>query len=111
MDSLIGLKGKDFVIIATDTFNAYSVLKMKVNIVAINLRPMTIKFGILMDKNYSPSEANILMFSSSETIFKKILHFFSTKMASDYPLMTRPIISDINLPRPSGKVPTALTVS
>ncbi len=30
MDSLIGIKGKDFVIIAADTFNAYSVLKMKV---------------------------------------------------------------------------------
>lgn len=30
MDSLIGIKGKDFIIIAADTFNAYSVLKMKV---------------------------------------------------------------------------------
>ena len=30
MDSLIAIKGKDFVIIAADTFNAYSVLKMKV---------------------------------------------------------------------------------
>lgn len=30
MDSLIGVKGKDFVILAADTFNAYSVLKMKV---------------------------------------------------------------------------------
>ena len=30
MDSLIGIKGKDFVILAADTFNAYSVLKMKV---------------------------------------------------------------------------------
>jgi len=33
MDSLIGVKGKDFVILAADTFNAYSVLKMKVFIV------------------------------------------------------------------------------
>ncbi len=30
MDSLIGIKGKDFVILAADTFNVYSVLKMKV---------------------------------------------------------------------------------
>jgi 20S proteasome alpha/beta subunit len=30
MDSLIALKGKDFVIIASDTLNAYSVLRMKV---------------------------------------------------------------------------------
>lgn len=30
MDSLIGIKGKDFIILAADTFNAYSVLKMKV---------------------------------------------------------------------------------
>lgn len=30
MDSLIGIKGRDFVILAADTFNAYSVLKMKV---------------------------------------------------------------------------------
>ncbi len=32
MDSLIGIKGKDFIIIAADTFNAYSVLKMKVHL-------------------------------------------------------------------------------
>lgn len=31
MDSLIAIKGKDFVIVAADTFNAYSVLKMKVS--------------------------------------------------------------------------------
>ncbi len=30
MDSIIGIKGKDFVILAADTSNAYSVLKMKV---------------------------------------------------------------------------------
>ena len=30
MDSLIAFKGKDYIIIAADTFNAYSVLKMKV---------------------------------------------------------------------------------
>lgn len=31
MDSLIGFKGKDYVIIAADNFNAYSILRMKVN--------------------------------------------------------------------------------
>lgn len=31
MDSLIAFKGKDYVIMAADTFNAYSVLRMKVN--------------------------------------------------------------------------------
>ncbi len=30
MDSLIAYKGKDFVIMAADTFNAYSILRMKV---------------------------------------------------------------------------------
>lgn len=30
MDSLIAFKGKDYVILAADTFNAYSVLRMKV---------------------------------------------------------------------------------
>ena len=32
MDSLIGIKGNDFVILAADTVDAYSVLKMKVHI-------------------------------------------------------------------------------
>lgn len=50
MDSLIALKGKDFVIIAADTTNAYSVLRMKVT--TTTPRTMTIKFGISMDKNY-----------------------------------------------------------
>jgi 20S proteasome alpha/beta subunit len=30
MDSLIAIKGRDFVIVAADTTNAYSVLRMKV---------------------------------------------------------------------------------
>lgn len=51
MDSLLGIKGKDFVILAADTNNAYSVLKMKVNHKPINSITM-IKYGILMDKNY-----------------------------------------------------------
>ena len=50
MDSLIALKGKDFVIIAGDTTNAYSVLRMKVH--PTPLRTTMIKFGILMEKNY-----------------------------------------------------------
>jgi 20S proteasome alpha/beta subunit len=43
MDSLIALKGKDFVIIAADTTNAYSVLRMKVRV--IKCRTLTIRFG------------------------------------------------------------------
>ncbi len=35
MDSLIAFKGKDYVIMAADTFNAYSVLRMKVH--ALNI--------------------------------------------------------------------------
>ena len=50
MDSLLGIKGKDFVILAADTNNAYSVLKMKVNHPLIN-SIMMIKYGISMDKN------------------------------------------------------------
>jgi hypothetical protein len=46
MDSLIGVKGKDFIILAADTNNAYSVLKMKVNSILIKLSNTTIKSGI-----------------------------------------------------------------
>jgi len=52
MDSLIALKGKDFVIIAADTTNAYSVLRMKVEFVLP--RTTMTKFGISTDKNYLP---------------------------------------------------------
>lgn len=31
MDSLVAFKGKDYVIMAADTFNAYSILRMKVS--------------------------------------------------------------------------------
>lgn len=31
MDSLIAFKGKDYVIMAADNFNAYSILRMKVS--------------------------------------------------------------------------------
>jgi len=44
MDSLIAIKGKDFVIIAADTTNVYSVLRMKV--IKISFRTTKIKFGI-----------------------------------------------------------------
>jgi 20S proteasome alpha/beta subunit len=44
MDSLIAIKGKDFVIVAADTTNAYSVLRMKVT--NMQGRTMTIRFGI-----------------------------------------------------------------
>ena len=36
MDSLIGVKGKEFVILAADTINAYSVITMKVLIFSNN---------------------------------------------------------------------------
>lgn len=52
MDSLIALKGKDFVIIAADTTNAYSVLRMKVYVVTP--RTMTIKSGTSMDRSCLP---------------------------------------------------------
>ena len=44
MDSLIALKGKDFVIIASDTINAYSVLRMKV--LLSTFRTTTTRYGI-----------------------------------------------------------------
>lgn len=50
MDSLIALKGKDFVIIAADTTNAYSVLRMKVMLVWVRIS--TIKYGTSMIKSY-----------------------------------------------------------
>ena len=57
MDSLIALKGKDFVIIAADTTNAYSVLRMKVPLSAY--RTTMIKYGISTDKNSLLLEASI----------------------------------------------------
>ena len=60
MDSLIAIKGKDFVIIAADTTNAYSVLRMKVR--PLLHRTMRIRFGILMVKNCSQLEENIQIF-------------------------------------------------
>ena len=61
MDSLIAIKGKDFIVMAADTVNAYSVLRMKVT---SNIMPRTtmIKFGISMEKNYSLLEDNTQMF-------------------------------------------------
>jgi hypothetical protein len=48
MDSLIALKGKGFVIIAVDTINAYSVLRMKV--ISLKVRTSTIKIWNLDDE-------------------------------------------------------------
>lgn len=70
MDSLIALKGKDFVIIAADTTNAYSVLRMKVTLVSP--RTSMIKYGISMERNYLLLEVSTQMYSSSETTSKKI---------------------------------------
>jgi hypothetical protein len=101
MDSLIGLKGKDFVIIAADTINAYSVLRMKVPLVSS--RTTMIKFGTLMEKNFSPSVDNIPTFSSLVTTSRKILPFYSTKMGINCQLMTLPSSSGLNLPKLSEK--------
>ena len=107
MDSLIALKGKDFVIIAADTTNAYSVLRMKVP--PTPSRTTMIKYGTSMEKNYSPLEENILMYSSSEIIFKKILPISSIKMDTNSPLTTPPSSSDQNWQKPSEEDPTAST--
>lgn len=72
MDSLIAIKGKDFVIVAADTTNAYSVLRMKVT--SPLFRTSMIRFGILMDRNYLPSEENTQTSLSLETISKRIWH-------------------------------------
>lgn len=69
MDSIIALKGKDFIIIAADTNNAYSVLRMKVTLVTP--RTSTIKYGISMDRNYLLLEASTQMYLSLETTSKK----------------------------------------
>lgn len=44
MDSLVAFKGKDYVIMAADTFNAYSILRMKVNY-SYNHSLTMIKYG------------------------------------------------------------------
>lgn len=49
MDSLIAIKGKDFVIVAADTVNAYSVLRMKV--LTQPLRTTMTRFGTSMVKS------------------------------------------------------------
>ena len=102
MDSLIGIKGKDFVILAADTFNAYSVLKLKVPPLNYH-RATTTRSGILMDKNSLPLEANILMLWSSVTTFKKILPTSSTKTVLSCQLTTLPTSSDTNLLKLSEK--------
>jgi len=108
MDSLIGLKGKDFVIIAADTINAYSVLRMKVPF-ALS-RTMMIKFGTLMGKNFLPSAESIQTSLSSGIIFKKISLSCSTKMGINCQLMTLLSSSDQNLRKPSGRDLTVSTV-
>lgn len=104
MDSLLGVKGKDFVILAADTNNAYSVLKMKVISFFIIYSIMMIKFGILMDKNCLLSVVSILMFLSLEIIFKKILHIYSIKTVSNCLSMILPTTLDINQHKQSEKV-------
>ena len=72
MDSLIAIKGKDFVIVAADTTNAYSVLRMKVTFQ--RSRTSTIRFGTSMERSYSPSEESIRTSLSLETTSKRIWH-------------------------------------
>lgn len=107
MDSLIALKGKDFVIIAADTTNAYSVLRMKVT--SVKPRTSMIKYGISMVRSFLPLEANTLTCSSLETISKKILLSCSTKMDINFPQMTLPSSSGHSWQKPSEKVPIQLT--
>ena len=101
MDSLIAFKGEDYVIVAADTTNAYSVLRMKVT--CLLSRTMMIKFGILMVKNSWPSVENILMFLSLVTIFKRILHAWSIKMESNSPSTIQLTSSAMSLPKQSEK--------
>ena len=108
MDSLIGLKGKDFIIIAADTVNAYSVLRMKVYL--NRFRTTMIKFGTLMEKNFLQSEENIQIFSFLETIFRKILPSYSTKMDTNCQPMILHSSFDLNSHKLSEKDLTVLTV-
>ena len=107
MDSLIALKGKDFVIIAADTTNAYSVLRMKVT--SVSPRTSTIKYGISMVRSCLPLEASTQMCSSSETISKKILPSCSIKTGTNFPSMTLPSSSGHSWPKPSERVPIQST--
>lgn len=108
MDSLIALKGKDFVIIAADTTNAYSVLRMKV--LFKSYRTMTIKFGTLMEKSFLLSVVNTQIFSSLATIFKKILLSWNTKMDTNCLPTILPNSFDQNWQKLSEKDLTVLTV-
>lgn len=109
MDSLIAIKGKDFIVMAADTVNAYSVLRMKVtsNIMS---RTTMIKFGISMEKNYSLLEDNTQMFQYSQIIFKKTQLIYSIKTEPNY-LLTIPLnSSDTNSPKLLEKGHIVLTV-
>lgn len=70
MDSLIAFKGKDYVIMAADTFNAYSILRMKV-IAKLMLVLWLEKYAVCMVKEW-PLEANILMYLPLVTTSKRI---------------------------------------
>ena len=109
MDSLIALKGKDFVIIACDTTNAYSVLRMKVPFSLF--RTTTIKYGISMAKNSWLSEENTLTSWFSVTTSRKTWLTCTIRTGTNCPLRTLPSLSDLSWPRLSGKDLTASTVS
>ena len=86
MDSLIGIKGKDFVILAADTTNAYSVLRMKVSLAS--LRTTMIKFGTSMVKKSCLSEVRALIFWYSEIMSRRTLPTSGIKMVISCPLKT-----------------------
>ena len=49
MDNIFAIKGKDFIILAADTTNIYSIMKMKV--LSVLFRIMKTKYGIWMSIN------------------------------------------------------------
>lgn len=108
MDSLIALKGKDFVIIAADTTNAYSVLRMKVP--PTIFRTTMIKFGIQTDRSCLPLEVSTQMYLSSETIYKRTSPFYNTRMDTSYLSTIRPSSSDQSSQKLSEKDLTQLIV-
>lgn len=70
-----------------------------------------IKYGIWMDKNFSPSVGNIPMSWSLLTTFKKISPTCNIKMELSCQSMTLLTSSDTNLLKQLEKVPMKLTVS
>ncbi len=109
MDSLIAIKGRDFVIVAADTTNAYSVLRMKVP--PKPLRTSTIRSGTSMDRNCWPSVVSTPTSSSSATTSRRIWLSWSTRTATDSPLTIPRSSFARNWQKPSARDHTASTAS